>query len=428
MAKKSKKFRIAMRMQGMWPNQLAGYESHRRRDGGDVGHSDPNKRSLNRLLIGEADWAQTAWNEIAEMRSDNFLVQLEGLKKRRHKNDLKQLLREGPKDPWRASKHGPMREVILTANENWFALDLQDFVGGSGPTLEQQFEDCAIGWLKHAFGDDCIHARADVDEETYHIHAVVMPRTTLPCGKRMLQPSIHPVIASYEKGQDDVGEWFKAVGLKRGKKRKRKLRKALEHNRKALEAYNAGEADTLDLVKVPKKRRHVSPRVWREKQERKLAERDVAQDSREEQLDAKEAAVVTRETHADKKTAQANATLSVARDVAEGRLVLGAGDASNRKDETASAPATQTPAQRLFGRALDVLRKQARSEARTELKDAFDEIQRADDAIVEIATGLGKTARERIANARKSLSRAIIGISRKISRLPDPPEKSSDQR
>ncbi|NIY95970.1 MAG: plasmid recombination protein [Rhodobacteraceae bacterium] len=425
MGKKSKKFRIAMRMQGMWPHQLAGYESHRRRDGGDVGHSDPNKRPLNRLLIGEANWAQTAWNQIAEMRFENFLIQMEGLKKRRHKSDLKQLLREGPKDPWRASKHGPMREVILTTNKKWFALDMQGFLDESGPTLEQQFEDCAIGWLKHAFGDDCIHARADVDEETYHIHAVVMPRTKLPCGKRMLQPSIHPVIASYEKGQDDVGDWFKAVGLKRGKKRKRKLRKALEHNRKAREAFEAGEADTLDLVSVPKKRCHVSPRVWREKQERKLAERDLAQSAREDEIDAKEASVVGREMNADQKAAQANATLSVARDVAEGRVVVGAGNASGSGDEKGSTSAS--PTQRLFGRALEVLRAQAGSEARAELKDAFDEIRLADDAIVEIASGLGTAARNRIANARKSLSRAIISISRKISRLPDareePPEK-----
>ena len=82
-------FPIVMRMQGMWPHQLAKYEMHRSRTGGDCGHVDTVRSVNNRPLIGEGDWAQEAWEEIAEMRAENFALELEGIRKRRRKAELR---------------------------------------------------------------------------------------------------------------------------------------------------------------------------------------------------------------------------------------------------------------------------------------------------------------------------------------------------
>ncbi len=61
---------VVMRMQGLWPRDVAGYERHRTRRGGDLGHVDPSRSGLNRRLIGKKAWAQEAWNEIGEMRRE----------------------------------------------------------------------------------------------------------------------------------------------------------------------------------------------------------------------------------------------------------------------------------------------------------------------------------------------------------------------
>ncbi|MCP4824056.1 MAG: Pre (Mob) type recombination enzyme, partial [Shimia sp.] len=175
---------------------------------------------LNRRLIGGEDWAQRAIAEIDDMRVENFAKELEGLKKRRRKAELVKRVVEGPKDPWRGTRHGPLREVIITAHQDWFAsIDLRNMDDLFGESREERFEQKALAWLKDSFGEDVIHARADLDETTYHIHAIVMPRCESKDGRKMLQPSKHPLIKDYEKAQDSVGEWFSELGLKRGERR-----------------------------------------------------------------------------------------------------------------------------------------------------------------------------------------------------------------
>lgn len=168
---------------------------------------------------------------------------------------------EGPRDPWRPTKHGPMREVILTANLEWFETGgdsdvLFDTVGQE--SRQRKFEALAVAWLKETFGDDVVHARADLDETTYHIHAVILPRAaeeTAHATFHKLQPSVHPLINDYEAAQDSVGAWFTSVGLVRGEKRAEKVRKAYAAN-----------------TPLPPIRRHKRTRAWRGEQERKLAE------------------------------------------------------------------------------------------------------------------------------------------------------------
>lgn len=132
---------VVGRMEGLWPHQFGKFEMHRKRRGGDLGHVDRTRK--NRLLAGDEDWARKALARIEEIRYDNYNREIAALEKRKRKKDLMTRMVEGPRDPWRDSKHGPMRELILTASKDFFSNDLGGFFG-EGPSLEQQFETLAI--------------------------------------------------------------------------------------------------------------------------------------------------------------------------------------------------------------------------------------------------------------------------------------------
>lgn len=110
------KYRVVLRMRGMFPNDLAGYEAHRLRKGGDISHVDKDRNHLNQTFIGKETWAAEALEKTQQIRLGNFLDEVTALRKRKRKKDAERRLVEGPKDSWRATRHGPLRKIILTAN------------------------------------------------------------------------------------------------------------------------------------------------------------------------------------------------------------------------------------------------------------------------------------------------------------------------
>lgn len=165
MAADRKKYQIVMRMRGMFPDEFAGYEMHRLRRGGRLRHVDKRLSKFNRHLHGKETWAREALLEIARMRDEGYSAGIDGLTKRRRKSDLQQRTVEGPRDPWKNTRHGPMREIILTAHREWFGAERPDTWDGSLNGREAAFEKHAMDWLRTAFGDDLVHARAGMDEE-----------------------------------------------------------------------------------------------------------------------------------------------------------------------------------------------------------------------------------------------------------------------
>lgn len=137
-----------------------GYDAHRYRTGGDLGHIDRNNPEPRRLL-GAATWANEARAEIELMKVETLAAELEDLDRRNRRKDLEKRRIEGPRDPWRASRHGPMRELILTANKDRFEQTESSEVEFS-TSREELFEERAVAWLRENFGDDVIHARADL--------------------------------------------------------------------------------------------------------------------------------------------------------------------------------------------------------------------------------------------------------------------------
>lgn len=277
---------VVLRFASMHPAALARYEMHLERRGGDTSHVDPDKTPLNKRLIGDADWLRKVQADIDLARVENLAAELDALKRRKRMKERQLRLLEGATDPWRQSEEGPLREVILTAHRDWFAVhgEMEKLLGF---TREAEFERHAIEWLRSRFGGAVVHARADHDEMTYHIHAVIVPwveKTSERRGRqRLIQPSSIPVLRDYEKAQDDVGEFFGRIGLQRGKRTAAARREALaaraerQAERERLEA--GGQPVPEELAEAvdppaPAKRKHVPTPVWWAEETRRLAQNE----------------------------------------------------------------------------------------------------------------------------------------------------------
>ncbi|RVV96519.1 Pre (Mob) type recombination enzyme [Mesobaculum littorinae] len=410
---------VVLRFEGLYPHQLGGYEAHRLRKGGDLGHVDRSRTKLNGPpLIGPEDWAARALAEIREMAAENFAAEVASLEKRNRKKDIERRFVEGPKQPWRPTRHGPMREVILTVNKDWFDADLSKFFGEAENQREKEFGALAKQWLIENFGDDVIHARADRDEAAFHIHAVIMPRATVEIAKpkakvptatatrRMLQPSIHPLIENYEAAQDSVGEWFASLGLVRGERRAAAIK----------EARANGQTP-------PKRRYHAKTWKWRVEEELRLK-------AEAETLETDKAALDERSAHVTERENEAETVLAVAEGVASGAFVASEGEDEPGLIEAPTARPAETPLEDLrrrsptgfaratgvFGRAWGRLFGQARAKAEAEadsrVANAMEQIERADAMVAEATRHLPSRTRLLIGEIRQT----IPAILRKLER------------
>jgi hypothetical protein len=427
-------FPIVLRFRGMFPADLGGYEKHRLRKGGDLGHVDRSRSDLNRPLHGEEGWAERTIAMIEEMKAENFADEIETLTRRRRKSQIRKRMTEGPRDPWRATRHGPLREVILTAHKEWFE-GFEDDADGKIDfrKRERAFEEAAKAWLLKNFGYDVVHARADLDETTYHIHAVIVPkkRINLNGTKRwMLEPSKHELIKSYEKAQDSVGQHFASLGLVRGHRRAEAVRKAVR----------AG-------VEPPPYRQHVRTVDWRKAEDTRIVEDRMKLNRREEAVAASEAVVAERtealarreESASERETAaeareraavereqEADAVLAVGEGLAAGALEIGDRDGAPRiaavptaepqllaklKARIGLSPQGRARALQVFAKAFARLRTRSLDEAKQAVGRETAEIQRADDTIVEIAARLPMSERDRIGQIRKSLTARIMSLT-----------------
>ncbi|WP_340108455.1 plasmid recombination protein [Pikeienuella sp. HZG-20] len=427
---------VVLRFAGMFPADLGGYETHRTRKGGDLGHVNPNPPRPNRVLIGPRDWAARARAMIDKMKTENYADELEPLTRQRRTSQIKKRMVEGPRDPWRATRHGPLREVILTANRKWFEKMDPNPVG---TTRERAFEDLAVAWLKDSFGDDVVHARADLDETTYHIHAVIVPAVEINLNgatRRMLQPSKHALIKDYEAAQDSVGAWFAPIGLVRGERRAAAVKAARQVDEEP-----------------PEYRQYARTAEWRADQELMIERATGKIEKREADCATAEAAIAARradiaaredaargedqrlaaerkklreERRAAKDKAEAaDAVLAVADGLASGALEVSDDGGAPRlgfapdaapavrqglRERIRRSPLGASRAGRAFSAAFHRFRARALAEAEAAVSRDAAEIKRADDVIFEIASHLPMAERKRIADIRKRLTAAIMAL------------------
>ncbi|MCD1620943.1 plasmid recombination protein [Salipiger manganoxidans] len=242
---------IVLRFKGMAPDLMHRFVLHDGRSGGDLSHVDLAVTQENRVLHGRPDWHVKVKQRIQVLRHANHREEIRAQLAKHRIKAAKQIRLEGPSDPWRPSREGPMREGILTAHKSFF--------GGVGraewdKTKVEAFRQCALEFLKEHFPDDqLLYVVAHADEEAYHLHFVVAvwyEKHSANRGRQMLlQPSANPLLANYEHAQDLAGMAFTDLGICRGERRAAARREA---RRKQED--------------VPPPRRHVPPSEWRTEQ------------------------------------------------------------------------------------------------------------------------------------------------------------------
>ncbi|MFY0310702.1 plasmid recombination protein [Leisingera sp. D0M16] len=436
----SPEFAVVCRFQGLFPADLAGYEKHRTRNGGDLGHVDHTRSHLNRPVIGKADWAASTAAMIEDMKAENFADEIETLTRRRRKKQIKERMAEGPRDPWQATRHGPLREVILTANRKWFDAPESE---AAREARALAFQDAARDWLLENFGEDVVHARADLDEQAFHIHAVIVPKAQVDLNgtKRwMLQPSKHDLIKDYEAAQDSVGQHFAPLGLMRGERRAAAVRKARQNGEEA-----------------PAYRQHVRTADWRKAEDTRIAEtrakldqraeamiaEKAAIEQRQDALTSRENAIEVREKATAAKEQEADAVLAVGQGLAAGAFDIEdrhgtpalvetpeakPGLLSKLRSRMALSSSGRARALHVFSKALARLRKQSRDEAKTAVARDTAEIEAADEKIVEIASRLPDAERRSIGKIRLSLSARIMALTGRNTARETPEKGGNDGR
>lgn len=210
---------IVLRLKGLFPNQLGKFSMYAQRFGGDLSHIDETKSGLNEIVIGPPNWVKQLRAKIADASVANLGQEIAALRARQRPGDAKAVQARGPVDPWQFTRIGPLREGILTVHKAWF--------GGSGadrwdPKKVAAFRARGIAFLTESFGETCVHARIEHDEEALHFHFVLAPwhekRSASRGRQRLLQPSSHPMLKSYELAQDIVADYFADLGLIRGER------------------------------------------------------------------------------------------------------------------------------------------------------------------------------------------------------------------
>lgn len=131
---------VVLRFAEMFPSGLAGFEMHGQRSGGQLDHVDHERSQANRILIGSDGWRRDLLKEIERARRDNLQEELAALLSRKRKTEHAARREAGLQDPWRSSKGGPLREVILTAHRHWFAGRSDEEMLTDAPARADRFE------------------------------------------------------------------------------------------------------------------------------------------------------------------------------------------------------------------------------------------------------------------------------------------------
>lgn len=280
---------IVLRFKEMWPYELAKMDMHGRRAGGDLEHVDASRTSLNRVLVGEADWVRDLLARIECMRLENHTEEMQALKKNSRKKDLRRVARRGPQDPWANSQRGPLREVVLTANKAFFEAEGFEEVMLWDDDKVAQFEEIGRAFLEEHFGNALVYLRLDLDEDAPHLHGIIAPfheKVSKGRGRQqLLQPSAYPLLQSYERSQDEAGEWFQEIGLRRGKNSAAERRAAIKKAR-----------DPRSVKKIPG---HVSPAEKRAQEMERIGREKAEVERRKQEAEAAEARAIEAEERLD---------------------------------------------------------------------------------------------------------------------------------
>ncbi len=212
---------LVLLFKSLHPSDLTGFLRHGARSGSDLAHVDSDMSRHNRIEIGSADAVLKLQQMIPAISAENHANEIAALIARSRQKDAAVVELRGPADPWRSSKHGPLREGILSARADWF--------GGSGfeawdLARVEAFRRAALTFLQDSFStDQLLYVRSDSDEEAFHLHFLIAIWVDVVSNnrgrQRLLQASGHPLLRDYEMAQTQAAQYFKPLGLARAERR-----------------------------------------------------------------------------------------------------------------------------------------------------------------------------------------------------------------
>lgn len=387
-------YRIVLRLKGLFPNQLGRVQMHAKRAGGDLDHIDHSKTSLNEIILGHPDWVDQLRTRIARASEANLEEEVAACLIRKRPKDARTATTRGLQEPWKFTRHGPLREGILTVHHAWF--------GGAGaarwdPEKVADFRDRAVAFLQESYGDICVHARIDMDEEALHVHFVLAPwheKVSASRGRQqLLQPSSHPLIASYELAQDVAAAFFADLGILRGERRAEAIRQAKE-----------------EALPLPRQPVHISPADWRRQQALELAKAREEVEAEKATVSEREARVVGLERGL-KAIAKRGIIYVAPTEEHPERLERGVAFPKDRviRDELKQALRTSLPDVMKYARALSGAAQSLLAEKQTALERVQDEVHQMQQNLLD--------QKEQILVARQKVTRRAQGIAADLRRI-----------
>ena len=221
----------------------------------------------------DRDWVRKIRDEVKEAAAYNTAQQVGELERAGKGARARRRAKEGDKPPYRSQGPGPLREILVSVNAEWFD-DPNAPPGVWDRKKVIAWSNQALAFVQEEWGPALRYARIDFDEDGPHLHAVAAPwvKTKTPNGaeQKVMVPRLYGASQDLEKGQDRAGEAFAHLGIVRGERHAEARRQAKAEGREP-----------------EPKRGHVSPRRWRQQMAAKAAELA----KREEAVEGREKAV-----------------------------------------------------------------------------------------------------------------------------------------
>lgn len=256
---------VVYHMEGYSPEQLIYFQKHHNRTHGDLEHCAPDRFKQNRVIHGNREtWATDFVAEVEAYKELNMRNEVAALYARGRPTEAKRRHTRGGIDPWKKSSElGVARSILLSAHDDFFKQKgFEDFEGADfrDPEICAAFEELAETFVEEKIPKKYwLFAVWEYDEKSPHLHLYARAWNTKETKtkgvQRMLQPTDIVHFRNAEKAQDEIGEWFESIGLRRGKKTAKARR----------EARAKGEMP-------PDKARRLEPWQWRQQQRMGLIE------------------------------------------------------------------------------------------------------------------------------------------------------------
>lgn len=174
-------------------NALNAHARHERREIGDTSHTNRSKTHLN-SRVGLSECPENAVRRY--------------LQKTNSKIDLR--------------NETPITRILLSASPEYFRPGRANKGGEYEMERLTSWETASIEWLKSTFGEDVVHIATHVDEQTPHLHAVIVPtyeKKTKRRSCRQVSHHKHPAFegyGSFERLHDSYAQAVGHLSIERG--------------------------------------------------------------------------------------------------------------------------------------------------------------------------------------------------------------------